>query len=63
LEQPLCVLCENHCAFALKKGTGKKVTADSETRELCIKAVAAINGLNFAGVDVMKDTDGKDGFF
>jgi len=42
-----------------REGTGKKITADSETRELCIKAVAAINGLNFAGVDVMKDTDGK----
>jgi ribosomal protein S6--L-glutamate ligase len=42
-----------------REGTGKKINADSETRELCIKAVAAIEGLNFAGVDVMKDTDGK----
>ena len=40
-------------------GTGRKIEADPETRELCIKAVAAIAGLNFAGVDVMKDTDGK----
>jgi len=42
-----------------QSGTGKKIIADSETRELCIQAVAAINGLNFAGVDIMKDTNGK----
>jgi len=42
-----------------REGTGKKIKVDPDTRELCIKAVAAIDGLNFAGVDVMKDTDGK----
>jgi ribosomal protein S6--L-glutamate ligase len=42
-----------------REGTGTKIKADAETRELCIKAVAAIEGLNFAGVDVMKDRDGK----
>lgn len=42
-----------------QSGTGRKIIADSETRELCIQAVSAIKGLNFAGVDIMKDTDGK----
>lgn len=41
------------------EGTGKKIIPDNETKDLCIKAVAAIPGLNFAGVDVMRDKEGK----
>lgn len=40
-----------------QKGTAKPIQADPETEEMCIKAVAAIKGLNFAGVDVMKVKD------
>ncbi len=39
-------------------GTGRAIEADPETKEICIKAVAAIPGLNFAGVDIMKDNAG-----
>lgn len=35
-------------------GTGEKIDADKETADMCIKAVASIPGLNFAGVDIMK---------
>ena len=43
-------------------GTGKPITPDPETEQMCIDAVAAIPGLNFAGVDIMKrkDEQGKD---
>ena len=44
-----------------QKGTAKPIKVDPETQEMCIKAVEAIKGLNFAGVDVMKvkDESGK----
>ena len=35
-------------------GTGTAITPDPETEKMCIDAVAAIPGLNFAGVDIMK---------
>lgn len=35
-------------------GKGEKIDADKETADMCIKAVASIPGLNFAGVDIMK---------
>jgi ribosomal protein S6--L-glutamate ligase len=35
-------------------GKGEPIQADQETAEMCIKAVKAISGLNFAGVDIMK---------
>lgn len=38
-------------------GRGEKITPDNETKEIVIKAVAAIPGLNFAGVDIMKMKD------
>lgn len=41
-------------------GKGEKIKADPETEEMCIKAVKAISGLNFAGVDIMKVPDKKD---
>lgn len=36
-------------------GTGTPITPDPETEKMCIDAVAAIPGLNFAGVDIMKN--------
>lgn len=43
-------------------GKGEAITADQETADMCIKAVRAIPGLNFAGVDIMKTTtdDGEE---
>ena len=41
-------------------GKGEAIQADPETEEMCIKAVKAISGLNFAGVDIMKVKDPKD---
>lgn len=35
-------------------GTARKVDLDKETEKMCIDAVAAIPGLNFAGVDLMQ---------
>ena len=35
-------------------GSGEAITADDETAEMAVKAVATIPGLNFAGVDIMK---------
>ena len=32
----------------------ERKSADKETADMCIKAVASIPGLNFAGVDIMK---------
>lgn len=40
-------------------GTGTKITASKEVADMCIAAVAAIPGLNFAGVDIMKNKDSK----
>jgi ribosomal protein S6--L-glutamate ligase len=37
-------------------GTGEAITADTATAQMCIDAVNAIPGLNFAGVDIMKTT-------
>lgn len=39
-------------------GKGEKVTLSQEDKELCVKASHSV-GLNFAGVDIMKDKDGK----
>jgi len=36
------------------EGTAKKITASKEVAEMCIKAVASIPHLNFAGVDVIE---------
>lgn len=43
-------------------GKGEAITADPTTAEMCINAVRAIPGLNFAGVDIMKTTtdDGEE---
>jgi len=43
-------------------GTGEAITADTATAQMCIDAVNAIPGLNFAGVDIMKTTtdDGEE---
>lgn len=43
-------------------GRGEAITADQETADMCVKAVRAIPGLNFAGVDIMKTTteDGEE---
>ena len=43
-------------------GTGEAITADTATAQICIDAVNAIPGLNFAGVDIMKTTtdDGEE---
>lgn len=38
-------------------GTGTPIMPDPETEKMCIDAVAAIAGLNFAGVDIMKSKD------
>lgn len=40
-------------------GTGKKIEPDDETKDIVLRSVSAIPGLNFAGVDVMRDADGK----
>jgi len=40
-------------------GTAKKIQATDQVKELCIKAVQSIPGLNFAGVDIIIDADGK----
>lgn len=42
-------------------GTGRAITPDPETERICIDAVAAIPNLNFAGVDIIKAKDPKDG--
>lgn len=41
-------------------GSGEKITPDPKVAEMCIKAVEAIPGLNFAGVDIMQ-VSGADG--
>lgn len=41
-------------------GSGEAITADTETADMAIKAVASIPGLNFAGVDIMKKPDPND---
>ena len=41
-------------------GKGEAIQADPETEDMCFKAVKAISGLNFAGVDIMKVKDPKD---
>ncbi|QQS51448.1 MAG: ATP-grasp domain-containing protein [Bacteroidota bacterium] len=42
-------------------GIGKKIDADNETKDICVKMAQSIPGLNFAGCDVMKilDSEGK----
>lgn len=40
-------------------GSGERITPSEEVREMCIDAVKAIPGLNFAGVDIMIKTDPK----
>lgn len=42
-------------------GSGRAITPDPETEKMCIDAVAAIPNLNFAGVDIIKAKDPKDG--
>ena len=39
-------------------GAGRKVELSKEDKEICIKASQAV-GLDFAGVDILKDKDGK----
>lgn len=39
-------------------GSGEKIELSAEDKEICIKAAKAV-GLEFAGVDIMKDADGK----
>ncbi len=39
-------------------GTGKKITLSKEDQEICVKSARAC-GLEVAGVDIMKDKDGK----
>jgi len=41
-------------------GSGEAITADIETADMTVKAVATIPGLNFAGVDIMKIKDPND---
>lgn len=41
-------------------GSGEPIKADTETADMAVKAVAAIPGLNFAGVDIMKKPDPAD---
>jgi ribosomal protein S6--L-glutamate ligase len=41
-----------------KSGSGKKIELSNEDKELCIKASKAV-GLEFSGVDLMKDKEGK----
>ena len=36
------------------EGTARKITASKEVAEMCVKAVASIANLNFAGVDVIE---------
>lgn len=38
------------------QGTGKKIEADKESIDICLKMVKSIPGLNFAGCDLMKLT-------
>ncbi len=42
-------------------GSGRAITPDPETEKMCLDAVAAIPNLNFAGVDIIKAKDPKDG--
>lgn len=35
-------------------GKGEPIKVDPETADICIRAVRAVSGLNFAGVDIMK---------
>ncbi|GAB4026389.1 ATP-grasp domain-containing protein [Spirosoma gilvum] len=41
-----------------KNGSGRKVELSDEDKEICIKSAKAV-GLEFAGVDIMKDSEGK----
>ena len=41
-----------------KDGSGRKVELSDEDKGICIRAAKAV-GLTFAGVDIMKDADGK----
>lgn len=41
-----------------KQGSGKKITLSDEDQELCVKASKAV-GLEYSGVDLMKDQEGK----
>lgn len=38
-------------------GKGEKIEVDAETEKMCVDAVQAIDGLNFAGVDIMKKVE------
>ena len=40
-------------------GSGERITPSDEVRKMCIDAVKAIPGLNFAGVDIMIKTNPK----
>lgn len=41
-----------------KNGSGRKVELSDEDKEICIRSAKAV-GLEFAGVDIMKDSEGK----
>jgi ribosomal protein S6--L-glutamate ligase len=41
-----------------KQGSGKKVELSPDDEQICIRAAKAV-GLDFAGVDIMKDKEGK----
>jgi ribosomal protein S6--L-glutamate ligase len=41
-----------------KSGTGRKIELSNEDKDICVRASKAV-GLQFSGVDIMKDKDGK----
>lgn len=41
-----------------QKGSGRKIELSDEDKDICIRAAKAVN-LTFAGVDIMKDSEGR----